>query len=113
VHELGIAQAIVQAADSEARKADAKRVTRVVLDVGALSGVVSDSLAFCFPMACKGTLCEDAELRIEPVEARGWCQSCDAEFAMGELLDNCPKCGGFATELRAGQELTVRTIDVV
>lgn len=113
MHELGIAQAIVQAADSEARKADAKQVTRVVLEVGVLSGVVSDSLAFCFPMASKGTLCEDAELCIESVEAQGWCRACDAEFAMKELLDCCPDCGGFAADLRAGQELTVRTIDVV
>jgi len=113
VHELSIAQVIVAVADTEARKADATRVSRVVVEVGALAGVVTDSLAFCFPMACDGTLVEGADLCIEAVQARGWCQSCDEEYTMQELLDTCPTCGGFASELRAGQELRVRTIDVV
>lgn len=113
MHELSIAQAIVQVADSEARKANAQRVTRVVVKVGALSGVVADSLAFCFPMACDGTLVQGAELSLEPVAARGWCHACGLEYPMGELLDVCPACGGFASEIRAGQELTVGTIDVV
>ncbi len=113
MHELSIAQAIVQVADAEARKAEATRVSRVVVDVGTLSGVVADSLAFCFPMACDGTLLEGAELCLEPVEARAWCRACDREFPMKELLDTCPGCDGFASEIRAGQELKVRTIDVV
>lgn len=113
MHELSIAQAIVQVADSEARKANAARVTRVVVNVGALSGVVADSLSFCFPMACDGTLVQGAELSIEPIAARGWCQQCHREYPMDELLDVCPGCGGFASEIRTGQELTVRTIDVV
>lgn len=113
MHELSIAQAIVGVADSEGRKAKATRVARVVVDVGDLSGVVADSLAFCFPMACDGTLLEGAELCIERIEARGWCRDCDQEFAMRELLDTCPRCDGFASEIRAGQELKVRTIDVI
>jgi len=113
MHELTIAQAIVGVADSEARKANATRVARVVVDVGALSGVVADSLAFCFPMACDGTLLEGADLCIEDVDARGWCRACDREFAMRDLLSTCPRCNGFASEIRAGQELSVRTIDVI
>ncbi len=112
MHELSIAQAIVEVADSEARKVGAARVARVVVDVGGLSGIVADSLEFCFPMACKGTLVEGAKLCIEPIEARGWCDTCDQEFAMRDLLDTCSRCGGFANAIRAGQELAVRTIDV-
>jgi hydrogenase nickel incorporation protein HypA/HybF len=112
LHELSIAQAIVEVADSEARKAKATRVARVVVEVGGLSGIIADSLEFCFPMACDSTLVEGAELCIEHVDPRGWCQACEREFAMQELLDTCPSCGGFAAEICAGQELKVLTIDV-
>ncbi len=80
--------------------------------VGALAGVVEDALRFCFPMACEGTMVEGAELLIQPVQGQGWCRTCGLTFTMGELLAPCPSCAGFASEIRAGQELSVLNIDV-
>ena len=107
MHELSIAQAIVDAVEEEAKQAEATRVVSVSLELGELSGVVEHSLRFCFPIATRGTLMELAELEIERVEGRGWCAECETEFAMMAMLGQCPTCGGFASEIRAGQELTI------
>ncbi|MFH2009137.1 MAG: hydrogenase maturation nickel metallochaperone HypA [bacterium] len=113
MHELSIAQAIVSLADSEARREQAQRVEIVTVAVGILSGIVPDSLEFCFPAAAGGTLVEGAELRIERIEGVGFCRPCDRDFPMAELLTPCPRCGEFASEIRAGDELRVRTLDIV
>jgi len=61
MHELGITRNIV-AIVGEAAKG--RRVVRVTLEVGALSGVMTDAIAFCFDVVAKGTPVEGAVLDI-------------------------------------------------
>ena len=112
MHELGIAQAIVSLVEEEARKAAASRVAAITLSVGELSGIVAEQLDFCFPIAARGTLAEGAELRMDPVEGEAHCPACDRPFHMTHLLDPCPRCGGHTSDVRAGGELLVASLEV-
>lgn len=112
MHELGIAQAIIDVVEEEARRAGARRVVSITLSIGELSGVVEHYLRFCFPMVAAGTLAEGAELVVEPVPGEGYCHACERSFHLSGLLDRCPGCGGFANEVRAGQELEVADLEV-
>ncbi len=112
MHELSIAQAIVDVVEEEARAAEVERVLAVVLSLGELAGVVEEQLRFCFPVVAQGTVVEGATLEIEPVEGRGWCARCEREFRMPSLMTPCPACGEFTREVRAGQELRVVRLEV-
>ncbi len=112
MHELGIAQALVRAATEEARAAGAQRVLAVTVEVGALSGVVEHYLRSAYPIAAADTPLQEAELRIEPVEGKGLCAECEADFPLANLLDRCPSCGGYACEIRDGQQLSLIAMDV-
>lgn len=108
MHEMSLAAAVVEQVERTARDAGATAVTRVRLRVGELAGVVPDALAFCFALACAGTLLEGAELVAEPVAARARCPSCAEVWAAGmppQLW--CPACGGSGTELLCGRELQI------
>lgn len=48
MHELSIAQNIIDIVRAEMRRYDAKRLKAVRLEVGAMSSVAPDSLSFCF-----------------------------------------------------------------
>ena len=48
MHELAIAQSIVEAVEAKASECNAARVKTVRLKIGEASGVVTDSLTFCF-----------------------------------------------------------------
>lgn len=61
MHELGIAQAIV---DIAAESSGGARVLRVVVEVGKLAAVLPDALRFSFDVASEGTLVEGAALEI-------------------------------------------------
>ncbi|MFB6613945.1 hydrogenase maturation nickel metallochaperone HypA [Streptomyces sp. NPDC085524] len=112
MHEMSIAMAVVGQVEEAATAGGASAVTSVRLQVGELAGVVPDALAFCFELACAGTLLEGAELVTEPVAARAHCGSCGDDWAVGmppRLL--CPGCG-LAThvELRSGRELQILSV---
>ncbi|MET9887971.1 hydrogenase maturation nickel metallochaperone HypA [Streptomyces sp. NPDC006430] len=112
MHEMSIAMAVVGQVEEAAEAGGASAVTSVRLQVGELAGVVPDALAFCFELACAGTLLEGAELVTEPVEARAHCRSCTGDWAVGmppRLI--CPRCGqATGVELRTGRELQILSV---
>jgi len=107
MHELSITRNIVAIA-SEA--AQGRRVRRVTLEVGKLSGVVPDALAFVFDVAAEGTALEGASLDIRAIEGRARCSDCGAEFPTATLFDACA-CGSRRTVQLAGEELNVKSIE--
>lgn len=112
MHETSVALAVVDQVEEAATRAGGVTAVRTVrLQVGELAGVVPDALAFCFELACAGTLLAGAELITEVVPGRARCSPCAHEWAvaMPPRL-TCPECGGTRTELLAGREL--RILDV-
>lgn len=109
MHEMSVALAVVdQVAEAADRAGAVTAVRSVRLQVGELAGVVPDSLAFCFELACSGTLLEGAELVTEAVPGRARCTPCAHEWAVGMPPRlTCPACGGTRTDLLTGRELQI------
>jgi hydrogenase nickel incorporation protein HypA/HybF len=114
MHELSIATSIVEAAEAAALEAGASRVTVVSLRIGVLSGVVVDSLRFCFDMATEGTLLEGASLAVDELPAVARCTACDIEVELLEAFALvCPRCGASTPELVQGRELELASLEIV
>ncbi|MFJ1807096.1 MULTISPECIES: hydrogenase maturation nickel metallochaperone HypA [unclassified Streptomyces] len=112
MHEMSVALAVVdQVTEAAERAGDVTAVRSVRLQVGQLAGVVPDSLAFCFELVCAKTLLEGAELVTEEVPGRARCTPCAHEWAVGmppRLA--CPVCDGTTTDLLAGRELRIASV---
>lgn len=108
MHELGIARNIVAIVSDAAQ---GRKVRRVTLEVGALSGVMTDAIAFCFPIAAEGTVLEGAALDIREIEGRARCVACGTEFKMPTLYAACP-CGSRKLERLQGEELNIKTMEL-
>lgn len=108
MHELAITQAVVDAVTE--RLPDAK-ITCVRLDIGALSGVVAESVRFCFDLVTEGTNLQGARLEITQPAARCLCRGCDRQFEPDELIPLCP-CGSADVSVLAGQELRIQSVEV-
>jgi len=113
MHEMSLTESVVEIALEEARKAGASRVTRIVLDVGALSAVVPESMEFCFAAITAGTPAEGAELKIERIDGAGWCLDCSKTVVLTERFSACPECGGYKVQMTRGDELKIREMEVV
>jgi len=108
MHELGITRNIVSIVGEVAK---GRRVARVTLEVGRLSGVMSDAIAFCFDAVAQGTALEGARLEIREIEGRGRCLACGVEFAMPTLFTPCT-CGSRQLERLQGEELKIKTMEL-
>jgi hydrogenase nickel incorporation protein HypA/HybF len=108
MHELSIAESVIDAITSRTGE---RPVTRVRLEIGALSGVSADSLCFCFALATEGTPVHGATLDIEQPPGQAHCLTCDADFALPELILLCP-CGSSNIQVLAGEELRILSVEM-
>jgi hydrogenase nickel incorporation protein HypA/HybF len=108
MHELAITESVVEAVAE--RVGDAK-VTRVVLEIGMLSGVLPDALRFCFDFCTEATVLQGAALEIIEIPGRGHCQDCNTEVALEGPVALCT-CGSANLEFLSGQELRIREVEL-
>ena len=111
MHEVGLMTQTLELAEQLASEQGAHAIHRLVLRVGACSGVDADALRFAFEAASEGTLAAEATLDIECVDAVCWCSTCEAEFEPTGPIFLCPRCG-MAAPLRRGGELDLVSLEV-
>lgn len=108
MHELAIADGIVTAVTE---KLPGKPITAVHLEIGALSGVVADSLLFCFDLATEGTDLAGATLEITHLPGRCACLACGTEFSPDGPIMLCA-CGSANVRVISGQDLKIASVRV-
>jgi hydrogenase nickel incorporation protein HypA/HybF len=112
MHEMSLAESIIQIVEENAHANNAARVTAVRLEIGALAGVEADALRFCFDAVTRGTLAEGAALEIDSVKATAACFDCGASVTIAARLDPCPECGGNRLMPQGGDEMRVKDIAI-
>lgn len=108
MHELGITQEVIAIAEEYA---NGRRVVRVVLEVGKLSGVLPDAVLFCFGLCAEGTAVEGAALEIVETPGRGRCRACGGDVELDRPFGQCA-CGNTDLDWIAGDELRVRELEI-
>lgn len=109
MHELSLTQAVV---DAVAEKLGDTPIARVTLEIGRLSGVVVDSVRFCFPVVAQGSTLEGADLVIIEPPGAARCRDCGAAFELDDPILLCPGCGGANVTVDTGDELRIRSVEV-
>jgi|WetSurMetagenome_2_1015567.scaffolds.fasta_scaffold192332_2 hydrogenase nickel incorporation protein HypA/HybF len=112
MHELSIAQSIVEIVGQYVPPAQQEQVRKITVRIGAMAGVVPDSLEFCFSAVIHRTPLAGAVMEIEHVPFTVSCQSCYTTSETEPGLALCPLCGSVDTEVKSGTELQVVSIDV-
>jgi len=113
MHEMSLTESVLEIALEEARKAGATGIRRIVLDIGRLSSVEPEAMAFCFEAVSAGTPAAGAVLEICDVEGAGWCLDCGKTVPLTERFGACPECGGYKVQMTAGDEMKIRELEVV
>ena len=103
---------IVDLARAQVQRSGHRRVDRIDLDIGTLSGVELDALDFAWQSAVRRTVLQDAERHINRIPGKARCLDCGAVFPVQALYEPCPRCGEYLTELLQGKELRVRSLVV-
>ncbi len=110
MHELSVAQNIIETIELNVPKNELRNVREVLLKVGEFSGVVTDSLKFSYEVITSGTEIQNSVLKIENILFSLKCNSCGSITANSFGLRECAECLKTDTEVLSGEELIVSEI---
>jgi hydrogenase nickel incorporation protein HypA/HybF len=112
VHELSIAQSILEIVEQHLPPGNNAGVRSVKLKVGDLAAIVPDSLEFCFSAITAGGPLEGARLDIEHVAITGECRECGKRSLVKDHIFVCPSCQSGNLTIVGGRELQVIEIEL-
>ncbi len=113
MHEMGIAQQLVQIAiESIPKDMENPKVETVNLRIGKLAAVVEHSLTFCFEIITKDTPLENAQLVIDSVPVKIHCNTCGHEWEADSPMFKCPECKDGEIEMVSGREIDITSIEI-
>lgn len=112
MHEMSLAESVLQLIEGAARKDQFSKVTTVWLEIGQLSGVEPEAMAFCFDAVTRDSIAAGARLEIIALPGVGWCMACAKSVPMTEVFGECPQCGGYQMQVTGGTEMRVKELEV-
>ena len=112
MHELSIAQNIIDILQEEQTRQRFTRVVAVHLRVGALSNIVPEALQFCFEAIRDETLARGADMVIERVPGLAACHDCSSQVQLDDAVLICTECGSQRLTVLSGEELDIASIEV-
>ncbi|GBG56864.1 putative hydrogenase nickel incorporation protein HypA [Sporomusaceae bacterium FL31] len=112
MHEMAIAQSILDIVLQTAADHGATRVNTIKLLIGEMTQIVPQSLEFGFTTLAAGTIAQHASLQIKIVPAQGKCNQCGYQFHIQCFMFSCPDCHSISIEILSGRELLVDALEV-
>jgi hydrogenase nickel incorporation protein HypA/HybF len=122
MHEFSISSEIVKTVLDTAEKSHGKKVLSIQLEIGELTLLNGEHVAFWVEELFKGSVAEGAEVKIKTIKARIHCKTCgyrggmrsDQEDSFRHLIPpTCPRCNGIQMRVVKGQECILRRIQVM
>ncbi|NQU41139.1 MAG: hydrogenase maturation nickel metallochaperone HypA [Lentisphaerae bacterium] len=112
MHELGIAETILQRVEAIRVENGAVGIAAVQLQIGDLSGVDVFSLELAFGVATENTRFADTRWEFERIAASVACRACGATTTPDGPFPICMACDSTDVEIVAGRELMIDTVEV-
>src|SRR5215469_4993111 len=112
MHEMGIANSILDAVKRECARYPGAQPRKVAIKIGELAAVDPEALQFCFEVLVQETELEGLELEIETCPRLHQCQNCSAEFAVRDYEFQCPHCESLNSKCISGDELQLAYLEI-
>jgi hydrogenase nickel incorporation protein HypA/HybF len=112
VHEMSLAEGVLQVIEDAALKQGFSRVRTVWLEIGQLAAVEVEAMRFCFDAVTRGSLAEGSRLEIVATPGSAWCMKCSGSVTVEALYDPCPQCGSHQLQVTSGSEMRVKELEV-
>jgi hydrogenase nickel incorporation protein HypA/HybF len=112
MHELSLAQNIIEIVQDIIKDRNGAEVTEVGVDIGELVAVIPESLEFCYDTLVEETPLKGSRLKINIIPLIGICKSCQKEFHIEHMAFTCPHCKSPSITVNQGQELKISYLEV-
>ncbi len=112
MHEMSLAESVLQIIEDAAHRQGFTRVRAVWLEIGQLANVEQESLRFSFDAVTRDSIAQQARLEIVESSGRGWCSQCACEVPLAARHEPCQKCGSHAVQVTGGDAMRVIELEV-
>jgi len=109
---MSLAEDVLQLINEASVKDQFSKVVTVWLEIGQLSSVEPQSIAFCFDAVKRGSVAAGARLEILSLPGVGCCLDCAQSVPMVDVFGECPQCGGCRVKITGGTEMRVKELEV-
>jgi len=123
MHEASIAQAIVNTVLDEAKKQDAISVESVLIEIGELTFLNGEQVAFWVETGLEGTVAQGAVIEFKKIRGALTCHECGFEGALTVEEDplthlslpsfTCPRCRSSKILITKGKEALIRSMKII
>jgi hydrogenase nickel incorporation protein HypA/HybF len=112
MHEYSIVQSLLDSCQTHAEENGAKKVTKVVVKIGVLSGVEPQLLKSAFDTFKDRTICQEAlfEINVQPLVLE--CNECHERFQSKKFEFKCKKCGSLNVKSIDGEEMYLMSLEL-
>ena len=109
---MGIVLHLAKTLDETAEEQDIVRIGKVTLQVGEVSGIMTDLFTDCWNyFKVRHPVLTDSELVLEEIPAVTHCDSCGRNYPTVKYGRTCPHCGSGETWLITGNECIIKEIE--
>ena len=112
MHEFSIAENLLSLVIKYAKQNKAKKITKVEIEIGKLSGVEVSCLETAFNALKSKTIASQAQFIISLKDIVIICKSCQKESTLEKFIFQCPICNGFEVEILQGNDMILKSIEV-
>ena len=112
MHEYSIVQSLLDSCEEHARANDVKKVVKVIVKIGVLSGVEPDLLQTAFDTFKEKTVCDGAEFVINHQKVVINCFDCDTESTLEKNEFKCPKCDSVSVKVIDGEDMYLMSLEM-
>jgi len=113
MHEFSLAKNIIEIVDEYSAKHNCKQIVEVVMEIGDLSGVMTDALKSAIDILVSGTRLSDTNFIYEKKKVRAKCCDCGKVIESDSFFYLCESCQGSNIDIVQGKELNVKYITYV
>ena len=112
MHELAIAQSILNIVEETVRKNNATEVTELELEIGIFAGIEYESLEFALKVVSNNSILTNASIVVIKPKGKANCFECGLTFELDNLFDPCPACNSYKYNITEGKKLRVKSLVV-
>ncbi len=112
MHELPVAEQLLEIALRHGESSGARKITSLNLVIGQLSSIVDDSVAFYWEMIAEDTIASGSTLHFDRLPVELVCLDCQTSYTpIGEDFA-CPNCKSLHVKVRSGEEFYLESIEI-
>jgi hydrogenase nickel incorporation protein HypA/HybF len=112
MHEMSLAESVLQIIEQAGQEQGFTAVKTVWLEIGQLACVEPDAMRFCFDAIMSNSIATGAKLEIIEIAGQGWCIQCACNVPLSALHESCPHCKSYPIRVTSGDAMRVKELEV-